>query len=170
MSLKNVKMRKTVIFFGSTTGTCEDLAGRIASALGVSEVRSASELSADAAEYDVLVLGTSTWGDGEIQDDWYGAIDTLKGLDLNGKTVAIFGCGDSYSYPDTFCAGMRVLYDAAIESGATILEGPSTEGYSFSGSDAVIDGRFVGVALDEMNEPEKTDERLATMVEAIKNL
>jgi len=163
-------MKKTVIFFGSTTGTCEDIAGRIASALDVSDVRSAADFGADAADFDILVLGTSTWGDGELQDDWYGAIDTLKGLDLKGKTIAIFGCGDSYSYPDTFCGGMKAIYDAAIESGAAVLEGPSTEGYSFNESEAVIDGKFVGVALDEMNEPEKTDERLAPMIEAIKNL
>lgn len=163
-------MKKTVIYYGSTTGTCEDLAGRIGSALGVSDVKSAAEFGADAADYDVLVLGTSTWGEGDVQDDWYDALDTLKGLNLSGKTVAIFGCGDSQSYPDSFCGGMKAIYDAAVEAGATVLEGPSTEGYSFSSSNAVVNGKFVGVALDEVNEPEKTDARLAPMISAIKNL
>jgi len=161
-------MKKTIVYYGSTTGTCEDIAGRIASALGV-EAKSAAEFSADAASYDTLVLGTSTWGAGELQDDWYGAIDTLKGLDLKGKTVAIFGCGDSASYPDTFCGGMKALYDAAKEAGATVIEGPSKDGYSFDDSEAVVDGKFVGVALDELNEPDKTDERLSPMIEAVKN-
>ena len=41
---------------------------------------------------------TSTWGDGELQDDWYDAIKMIKTADLNGKIVALFGCGDSESY------------------------------------------------------------------------
>lgn len=168
-AIKSNGMKKTVIFYGSTTGTCEDLANRLAGELGV-EAKSAAEFSADAAGYDVLVLGTSTWGEGEVQDDWYGALDTLKSLNLAGKTVALFGCGDSSSYPDSFCGGMKALYDAAVEAGATVLEGPSADGYSFSSSEAVVDGKFVGVALDELNEPEKTDERLAPMIEAVKNL
>lgn len=163
-------MKKTVIYYGSTTGTCEEIAGRIASALGISDVKSAADFGPDAAGYDVLVLGTSTWGDGDVQDDWYGELDTLKNLDLGGKTVALFGCGDAEGYPDTFCGGMRALYDAAVAAGATVLEGPSTDGYSFEGSDAVIDGRFVGVALDEVNEPEKTDDRLAALIQAVKGL
>lgn len=163
-------MKKTVIYYGSTTGTCEDIANRIASSLGVSEVKSASEFDQDAATYDVLVLGTSTWGYGDIQDDWCDKLDTLKGLDLSGKTVAIFGCGDSAGYPDTFCAGMKALYDAAVATGAAVLEGVPAGGYSFDGSDAVVDGKFVGVAIDEMNEPDKTGDRLAQMIEALKNL
>jgi len=162
-------MKNTVIYYGSTTGTCEDIANRIANALGI-EAKNVSDMGADAASYDVLVLGTSTWGDGDLQDDWYAGVETLKGLDLKGKTVAIFGVGDSAGYSYTFCGGMRAIYDAAIEAGATVLAGPSKEGYTFDDSAAVIDGKFVGVALDEANEPEKTDERLAPMIEAIKNL
>lgn len=60
---------KTVIYYGSTTGTCEDIANRIAAALGGADVKNASELGADAADYDLILLGTSTWGDGEVQDD-----------------------------------------------------------------------------------------------------
>ncbi|MBO7622481.1 MAG: flavodoxin domain-containing protein, partial [Bacteroidales bacterium] len=91
---------KTVVYYGSTTGTCEDLANRISAALGGADVKNASELGAEAAGYDLIVLGTSTWGDGEVQDDWYGALDTLKGLNLAGKKVAVFGVGDCESYPD----------------------------------------------------------------------
>lgn len=49
-------------------------------------------------EYDVLVLGTSTWGAGELQDDWYDGVKVLKKADLSHKFVALFGCGDSDSY------------------------------------------------------------------------
>ena len=74
-------MKKTGIFYGSSTGTCEDLANQIADKMGVaaSDVYSADKLSADLVkEYDLLILGTSTWGDGELQDDWYDGIKVLK--------------------------------------------------------------------------------------------
>lgn len=74
---------KTVVYYGSTTGTCEDIANRIASALDGADVKNASELGAYAAADDFILLGTSTWGDGEVQDDRYGVLDTLKGLALD---------------------------------------------------------------------------------------
>jgi len=159
---------KTIVYYGSTTGTCEDLAGRIASALGTSEVKSAAEFSSEAADYDLIVLGTSTWGEGEVQDDWCGAVDTLSSLALQGKRVAIFGCGDSSDYPDSFCGGMRTLYDAALKAGAEVVGGVSASEYSFGSSAAVIDGKFVGLALDEVNESDKTDSRIAAWVDALK--
>ncbi|MBO4761299.1 MAG: flavodoxin FldA [Bacteroidales bacterium] len=159
---------KTIVYYGSTTGTCEDLANRISAALGGADVKNASELGGEAADYDLLVLGTSTWGDGEVQDDWFSALDTLKGLSLAGKKVAIFGVGDSESYPDTFCGGMKAIYDAAKEAGADVLPGVDASDYNYSSSAAVIDGKFVGLALDETNEPDKTDERIAAWVSKLK--
>ena len=107
-------MKKTGIFYGSSTGTCEDLANQIADKMGVaaSDVHSADKLSADLVkEYDLLILGTSTWGDGELQDDWYDGIKVLKSADLSFKSIALFGCGDSGSYPDTFCDAVGLLYE-----------------------------------------------------------
>ena len=76
----------------------EELANQIAEKLGVSstDVHSVDKMTADKIkEYEVLVLGTSTWGDGELQDDWYDGVKVLKSTDLSMKFVALFGCGDS---------------------------------------------------------------------------
>ena len=57
-------MKKIGVFYGSSTGTCEDLANRIAGKLGVasSDVHSADKLTADLTDsYEALLLGTSTW-------------------------------------------------------------------------------------------------------------
>ena len=102
--------------------------------------------------YDILLLGTSTWGDGNWQDDWYDAIKMIRTADLNGKIVALFGCGDSESYCDTFCDGMGVIYDQLKNSGCTFVGAVSADGYSYSSSIAIIDGKFVGLALDDVNE------------------
>ena len=99
-------MGKTAIIYGSTTGTTEDIAGRIASKLNIAQgdIYEISKVTADTvAGYDTLLLGSSTWGSGDLQDDWYDGIETLKGADLAGKKIALFGCGDSSSYSDTFC-------------------------------------------------------------------
>ena len=112
-------MKKTGIFYGSSTGTTEAVANLIASKLGIApaDVHDAGKLTADlAGSYDVLILGTSTWGYGELQDDWNDAVETLKKMDLSGKTVALFGCGDSESYSDTFCDGMGILYEDLKDS------------------------------------------------------
>ena len=63
---------------------------------------------------------------------------------------------------------MKELDDAAVEAGANVLPGVSTEGYTFDDSDAVVDGKFVGLALDEVNEDDKTEERVDAWLEAIK--
>ncbi len=161
-------MKKAVVIYGSTTGTCGDIAETIASKLGV-EVIEASAMSADTiAENEVLILGTSTWGAGELQDDWYDGVELLKGADLSNKTVALFGCGDSSSYCDTFCDGMGIIYEAVKGAGATIVGAVSTDGYSFDESVAVVDGSFVGLALDNDNESDKTDARIDAWIESIK--
>lgn len=162
---------KTGIFFGSTTGTCADLAGRIAKELGVdcADVHNVAELTTEAvAEYERLVLGSSTWGCGDLQDDWYTGIETLKKMDLSGKQVALFACGDAASYGDTFCNALGTLYDELQGTGATFVgTGIPTEGYSYDDSTAVRDGAFVGLALDEVNEYDKTDERIKNWVKSL---
>lgn len=161
-------MKPTIVIYGSSTGTCQSIAETIASKLGVEAIEVAS-LTADViAANDNLILGTSTWGAGELQDDWYDGVKTLKETGLSGKTVALFGCGDSESYPDTFCGGMKELYDAVKAAGANVLEGVSTDGYTFDESEAVEDGKFVGLALDDVNEDDKTEERIDAWLENVK--
>ncbi|GAB6982504.1 flavodoxin FldA [Prevotella dentasini] len=159
-------MKKTVVVYGSSTGTCENIANTIAEKLGTEAVNVADFNADVVAENDNLILGTSTWGAGELQDDWYDGINVLKEADLTGKTVALFGCGDSESYSDTFCGALKEIYDAC--QGANILPGVSTAGYTFDDSEAVIDGNFVGLVLDDVNEEDQTEGRIDAWLENIK--
>ena len=161
-------MKSTIVIYGSSTGTCQSIAETIAGKLGASAVDVSSIDEAAISDHDNLVLGTSTWGAGELQDDWNDGINLLKSAGLSGKTVALFGCGDAESYPDTFCGGMKELYDAAVVAGGNVLPGVSTEGYTFDDSEAVEDGNFVGLVLDEINEDDKTEERINAWLESIK--
>ena len=135
------------------------------------DVHDVSKMTADMVNsYDVLLLGTSTWGDGELQDDWYDGVKLLKGLDLSGKLVGLFGCGDSESYADTFCDGMGIIYEDLKGTGCKFINGVSDADYTYSSSVAVVDGQFVGLAIDEMNESGKTDERVTAWTDHIKTL
>lgn len=164
-------MKKTGVFYGSTTGTTESVARTIAEKLGIpsSDVYDVSKMTADVAgSYEALILGTSTWGDGELQDDWYDGIKVLKGMDLSGKTVVLFGCGDSESYSDTFCDGMGILFEDLKNSGCRFIGAVPDADYTYSSSIAVTDRNFVGLAIDDINESDKTDERVTAWTEKLK--
>jgi flavodoxin I len=154
-------MSKTIVVYGSSTGTCEAIAQTIGEKLGANVINVSDLTANDVKEADNLVLGTSSWGAGEMQDDWYNGVKVLKEAGLSGKKVAVFGCGDSESYSDTFCGGMKELYDAAEAAGATMVgNNVSTDGYTFDDSESVVDGHFIGLALDDVNEDDKTEERI----------
>ena len=160
-------MKTTIVVYGSSTGTCEAIAGKIASKLGV-EAINVQDLTADVVNsHENLILGTSTWGAGEMQDDWYDGLSVLKAADLSGKTIALFGCGDSESYSDTFVGGMADLYGDIKDSGARFVGAVATDGYTFDDSEAVIDGQFIGLPLDDINEDDKTDERIDAWTAAL---
>lgn len=161
-------MNKTIVIYGSSTGTCQAIAEKIAGELGC-EAIDVQNLDDAALANDNLILGTSTWGAGELQDDWYDGVKKLEAADLSGKTIALFGCGDAESYGDTFVGGMGELYNSVKDSGANIVGAVSTDGYTFDDSEAVKDGQFVGLALDDVNEDDKTDERIAAWVASIKD-
>jgi len=160
-------MSNTIVIYGSSTGTCESIAEKIAQKLGC-EALNVQELNADVvAQNQNLILGTSTWGAGELQDDWYDGLSVLKNADLSGKTIALFGCGDCSTYSDTFVGGIGELYDGIKQSGAKFIGAVSTDGYTFDESSAVVDCKFIGLPLDDINEDDKTDERINAWVAQI---
>ena len=160
-------MNATIVIYGSSTGTCEAIAEKIASKLGV-QAMNVQDLTADVVVSNQnLILGTSTWGAGELQDDWYDGIKVLQDADLSGKTIALFGCGDCESYGDTFVGGIAELYNAIKSSGAQFIGAVSTDGYTFDDSEAVIDGQFIGLPIDDINEDKLTDSRIDAWVTQI---
>lgn len=165
-------MKKIAIIYGSSTGTTEGVAKLVAAKLGLpaDQIFDVSKLDAQTVDrFDVLILGSSTWGDGELQDDWYDGLRTLKSSNLNNKWIALFGCGDSYSYPSTFCDAMGLIYEDLQGCGCSFMGGLPTDGYSHSDSKAVVDGKFVGAALDEVNEEGQTDNRLQAWIDTFKD-
>lgn len=157
---------KTGIFYGSTTGVTEDIAKRVGDLLGA-DVYEASEIN-KVDEYEFVIFATSTWGMGDLQDDWYEALDKLKTKNLSGKKVGLIGIGDQFGFGDTFVDGIGTIYEEIKDMGINLVGKTSTDGYSFSGSKAVVDDEFVGLVIDENNQSELTDERINAWVEKVK--
>lgn len=162
-------MSNSIIIFGSTTGNTESVAEKIKSQIGDCEMVNAD--SADVnnlVSYKNIILGTSTWGVGDLQDDWEDFLPKLKEVDLSGKNVAIFGLGDAEAYADSFVDGIGTIYEALKDSGCKFIGQCDTDEYDFADSTAVINDEFIGLPLDEDNESDKTDERIKNWVDSFK--
>ncbi len=157
------------IIYGSTTGNTENAANKIAEVLGNCEVKSIAEVTvAELESYDFLILGTSTWGAGDLQDDWEDGIDKIKDANLSASKVALFGMGDQEGFGDTYLDAMKIVADVVSDKGLEIVGKWSTDGYSFSDSASVDGDMFIGLALDDDNEADMTDERIEKWCEDIK--
>ncbi|MCB0005525.1 MAG: flavodoxin [Anaerolineales bacterium] len=158
------------LFYGSDTGFTELVAGLIKDefdtvAPDVITVHNIAETPVEKMlDYDYLIIGCPTWDIGHLQDDWDAVYLVLDALDLSGKKMAIFGLGDQYGYPDSFCDAIGILGRKFIERGAELVGFTSTDGFEFTYSQGVEDGIFMGLALDDENESEQTPERISDWV------
>ncbi|MDY0052708.1 MAG: flavodoxin [Aliarcobacter sp.] len=159
----------TAIFFASNSGNSEEIASKISSELNDIEVFDLAKNKIEKInDYNKIILGGSTWGDGELNDDWEDAwVDFCK-LDLSSKTIALFGLGDQESYSDEFCSALGIIYEQVNSMGAKIIGFTSCEGYYHDASKAQIDDKFVGLVIDEDNQDDLTDERIKNWVNEIK--
>ena len=164
-------MKRIGIFYGSSNGTTADIAQRIAVKLGIgqADVYDISNTTTDKmAPYKVLLLGSSTWGIGDLQDDWESFLPKLRQANLENKAVAIFGTGDTALFGDSFCDAIGTIYLALKDTGCELYGAVSTNGYKYDQSTAEIEGRLVGLPLDEMNEDHLTDSRIDQWIDQLK--
>lgn len=161
-------MSKSItIIYGSSTGNTERAAQAVAAKLGGRAVNIRNASAAD-FQADLLVFGTSTWGCGELQDDWMNGIALLEAADFSGRKAAFFGLGDAVGFGDTYLNGMGELADKAAARGAEIVGRWSSEGYQHTMSSAEEGGMFVGLALDDDNEPGETADRIDRWCEQLR--
>lgn len=154
------------LFYGSSTCYTEMVAEKIQALLGTDHIHLHNLKQTpiqQMADYQILMLGISTWDFGEIQEDWLASWDAIDTIDLDGKVVALFGLGDQLGYGEWFLDAMGLLHDKLIAQGCQIVGYWPNDGYDFETSKALVDdGRFfVGLALDETSQYELTEQRLA---------
>merc|ERR1712060_572088 len=152
------------------TETC---AGKIAEAIGV-EAEDVGEYGAeDLTEFDGLIVGCPTWNTGADEyrsgTSWDDLIDEIKELSLDGKPVAVFGCGDSQGYGDNFCDGIEELHETFSAAGAKMVGYVDAGAYQHAESKSTRGDKFLGLPCDEDNESDKTDDRVDAWIAQIKS-
>ena len=142
---------KIGIYYGSTTGNTKAVAESIKSALAGHDVVCSSIAGIaeeKLASYDLLILGISTWGCGDLQEDWEAFIPKLEKLDLSGRKVALFGVGDQSGWGDTFVDAMGILYEKLGERGAAIIGSWPIDGYEHVSFSVFVIGVFLCLGID----------------------
>merc|ERR1739838_141289 len=151
----------------------ETVCGYICEAVGAGMVDIGDAEDDEVAGHDTIIVGAPTWHTGADEqrsgtswDDWL--YDNLPNIDLSGKKVAIFGCGDSASYAEYYCDAAGEIYEQVTARGAKVYGTTSTEGYDHEDSKAILDGSFIGLMTDEDNQSDLSEDRAKAWVEQLK--
>jgi len=161
-------MKNIGIFYGSSIGNTKAVAKTLSQALDADIYDVADASADDLSQYKSLIFGSSTWGFGDLQDDWDGFISAVRATDLSGKKVALFGFGDSDSYPDSFVDAIGTIYKVVKAKGGEVVGATATDTYDYDASEAEVDGQFVGLPLDDENQSDLTDERVNKWIGLLK--
>jgi flavodoxin I len=163
--------KKIGLFYGTQTGKTESVAEIIRDEFGDGVVTLHDISQADTSdfdEYQYVIVGCPTWNIGELQSDWEGFYPDLDEMDFSGKMVAYFGTGDQMGYGDNFQDAIGILEEKISQRGGKTVGYWPTEGYDFNDSKALRNGKFVGLAIDEDNQSDLTDERIKAWVSQLK--
>ncbi len=164
-------MQNVGIFYGSDTGNTEDAAKLLQKEFGADKAQIfdvAKAKASDIEQFPNLIFGSSTWGMGDLQEDFEEFMSEIQSANIEGKNVAIFGCGDQEAYADSFVDAIGLIYEALDGKGCEVVGKVSTDSYEYDESRAVLDGQFVGLPLDEDNESNLTVDRIKKWVEQLK--
>ena len=173
-------MKKIGMFFGTETGTTRLIAKKLHKLLGDEIADKPVNVNritpADMLQYDALILGTPSYGVGDIpgksagclEPNWEEFLVQMQAPDFSGKRIAMFGLGAQERYSERFASSLITLYNLFKGYGAEMIGDWSTEGYTFQHSGSVVDGRFVGLVIDQRTQGMYTEERLAQWVAQIK--
>lgn len=159
-------MKQIALIYGSDTGMTEEIVGSIVdnwTATELEVIEAYNVKKSDFERFDKIIIGLSTWYDGDLQSDWETYYDEeFQEIDFTGKTVAIFGLGDQYGYGEFFIDGVGILAKTILKNGGKLIGKWASDEYDFEESKAQIEDEnfFYGLALDEDNEPERTPARL----------
>jgi flavodoxin I len=168
-------MKNTGIFYGPAGGRTEEVAERIAELIGEDNCDLVSldkTTISDLDRYENIVfgiatIGKETWDAEPVESGWFDFMPELEKADLHGKKIAIFGLGDHLRWPNHFVDAMGQLYMLLKEKEIDTVGKVSPNDYTFKESEALIDGLFVGLPIDEDFEHELTDQRIKSWVDQI---
>lgn len=168
-------MKKIGLFYWPKKGTVEFCAKKIYKKFPHEQIEMHSvDKIADVTlgKFDLFIVGGSTvgadvWQKAKKSNRWFDFFKVVEKAGLKDKPVAIFGLGNQILYPDHFVDGIKIIKDEFENAGAKLIGRWPTKGYEFTGSDSVEGDEFLGLALDEDQQDELTDERIDAWVKQI---
>ena len=167
-------MSDILLVFGTDTGNTEEVAEKIQEQFSESgqvvEIIDVTDCSADRiSEADMCIFGIPTWDFGGIQADWEDFKEELEAAELGGKKVALYGLGDQFGYGDFFIDAVGWLHEIIQPMGADVKGYWPVEGYEFTESRALSPCKtyFYGLAVDDDQQFDQTDERVSSWVQQI---
>ena len=117
-------MEKVVIIYGSVTGLTEEIAFTLSKEIenkyDTTVINAIDVSPQDLQKADIILLGSSTWGVGDLQIDMVPLNDSLQHMDLKSKKVAVFGLGDS-AYKK-YCSAVVTLEKSLKSAGAQLIQ------------------------------------------------
>jgi flavodoxin I len=167
-------MSKIGIFYASAGGTTKIIVDKLVEAFEIDEedvifMEEDYDDTEQFEDYDVLLLGSSTWGQGDPHFEWVDPLlEVDEEADMSGKKVAFFGAGDHVKHGEHFCSALGKLHNTFTKKGAEAIGFLPKELYTYEFSLAEIDGKFCGCGIDEHNEKDKTEERINQWIEVLK--
>jgi len=161
------------IFYGSSGGVTRKAAMQLQQHFEDAEVIDMEEDYEDIDQllsFDVLLLGSSTWGQGDPQRDWVDPLYEIESdePDFSGKRIALFGAGDQETHGEHFVSALGKMHDLFTKCGASSVGFVSTEPYTYDFSLAEKEGQFCGLPIDDVNQADLTQERLASWADQLK--
>ena len=170
-------MDKIALFFGPLNGSVHHAAKIVAQEFGEENIDlipvSQASIS-DLNKYGKIIFGISTvgkdtWDQEFTNTDWAEFFPVVRDFDFSGKKVALFGLGDHITYAYHFVDSMGLLARIIQKNKGSLIGKVSPDGYTFQDSEALKDGLFMGLPLDEDYESDLTPGRVKAWVIQLKS-
>jgi flavodoxin I len=164
-------MKKIGLFYSFNTKKTSKIAEQIREKFTDVEIDLVNIETATAEQflsYYNFICGVPTWFDGELPNYWDEFVPEIEDLDLNGKTIALYGLGDQKGYSENFLDGVGILGEIFESCGARLVGFTSVEGYTFEKSRALKGDKFMGLAIDFENQGTMNPERISKWIEQLR--
>ncbi|MFO8128918.1 MAG: flavodoxin [Bacteroidales bacterium] len=168
-------MSKIALIYWPRKGNVEKVAGMVADGLDDLKpgVYAISQVDLTAlADHDLIILGSSTVGADNWEDShrsrWYDFFKQLENVRFKGQKIAFFGLGDQVLYPEHFVDGMMAIKKEFARHDVEFIGKWPAQGYDFQESASLEGDDFIGLAVDEDQQPELTKERVDQWVAQVR--
>ncbi|TDT72367.1 flavodoxin I [Hypnocyclicus thermotrophus] len=163
-------MNKIAIYFTSENGITENVAYDIKYAfdmdIDIFDIKNKG--FEEISKYDLVIFGTPTYGVGALPDAWNEKLQELKTVDLKGKYIALFGTGNQVLFHESFIDAVEKIYTVIKDKNIKLIGQTDTRTYNFEESKAILNNKFLGLAIDDINQADLSIERIENWVMDLK--